>query len=211
MFDIALLHSLAFVGAAAVLTVTPGVDTALVLRSAASGGKHAGAAAGLGIAAGLLLWGAAAALGLSALLNGWPLGFVALQWAGAAYLMFLGVKLIINAGRAKAAQTDRGAAAFSGKFFRRGFLTNVLNPKVGAFYATFLPQFIPHGVDAAAFSLFLAAIHVVLTTLWFALLIGLTVPLTRVLERPRVARVLDRLTGGVFIAFGVRLAIMQRI
>jgi len=211
MIDAAIVHGLAFVGAAAVLTVTPGVDTALVLRSAASGGIRAGAAAGLGIATGLLAWGAAAALGLSAFLKAWPVGFVALQWAGAAYLMALGVGLIINSRRARVPQMDCIVVASSGQSFRRGFLTNILNPKVGVFYVTFLPQFIPRDVDAAAFSLFLAAIHVLLTALWFALLVGLTVPLSRVLERPRVARTLDRLTGCIFIAFGLRLTVTQRM
>ena len=82
----------------------------------------------------------------------------------------------------------------------------MLNPKVGVFYATFLPQFIPAGVNVAAFSLLLAGVHAALTLIWFAALIALTVPLGRRLQQPRVVQTLDRLTGGVFVAFGLKLA-----
>jgi len=94
--------------------------------------------------------------------------------------------------------------------FYRGFLSNMLNPKVGVFYVSFLPQFIPHGVNVAGFSLLLAGLHVLMTMVWFSLLIALTVPLGRFLSRPRVVRNLDRLTGCVFIGFGVRLAVAKR-
>jgi threonine/homoserine/homoserine lactone efflux protein len=193
----------AFTAAAAVLTVTPGVDTALVLRSAAAHGARAGAAAALGVCAGLFVWGAGAALGLGALLATSPRAFLALKWAGAAYLLFVGLRLIF---RPRAAFGAAGAASGgAGAALRRGFLTNVLNPKVGVFYATFLPQFIPAGADVARFSLLLAGIHAALALPWFGLLIGLTVPLGRWLRRAEVIRALDRLTGCVFVAFGARL------
>lgn len=213
MFSAAvLLPLLAFVAAAGVLTVTPGVDTAMVLRSSASHGPRAGAAAGLGICAGLLVWGAGAALGLTALLAASTLAFTALKWAGAAYLLWLGAKLIARPRAALSAPhpddgLDRAGGAADA--LRRGFLTNLLNPKVGVFYVTFLPQFIPHGVDVAAFSLLLAGVHVLLTSVWFAMLIGLAVPLGRWLNKPPVARALDRLTGCVFVAFGLKLAVAR--
>jgi threonine/homoserine/homoserine lactone efflux protein len=94
--------------------------------------------------------------------------------------------------------------------FYRGFLSNILNPKVGVFYVTFLPQFIPHGMNVASFSLLLAGIHVLITLTWFALLIALTIPLGRFLSKPRVVRNLDRLTGCVFVGFGVKLAVAKR-
>jgi threonine/homoserine/homoserine lactone efflux protein len=195
----------AFAAAAAVLTITPGVDTALVLRSAAAQGPRAGAAAALGVCAGLFVWGAGAAFGLGALLTASSAAFAALKIVGAGYLLFLGVRLILRPRDG----FDVRAEAPAGGAWRRGFLTNVLNPKVGVFYATFLPQFIPAGVSVAGFSLLLAGVHAVLTALWFAALIALTVPLGRWLRRPAVVRAMDRLTGGVFLAFGARLALAR--
>jgi threonine/homoserine/homoserine lactone efflux protein len=195
----------AFAAAAAVLTITPGVDTALVLRSAAAQGPRAGAAAALGVCAGLFVWGAGAAFGLSALLTASATAFAALKIAGAGYLLFLGARLILKPRQG----LDLGGASRPGGAWRRGFLTNVLNPKVGVFYATFLPQFIPAGVGVAGFSLLLAAIHAALTLIWFAALIALTVPLGRWLRKPAVVKAMDRLTGGVFLAFGARLALAR--
>ena len=199
---------LAFVAAAGLLTITPGVDTAMVLRASAAGGPRAGAAAALGIALGLLVWGVGAAFGLTALLAASAMAFTAVKWAGAGYLVFLGVRLLLKPKTAPAqAPPDRPERR--GGSFRRGFLTNILNPKVGVFYVTFLPQFIPHGANLAAFSLVLAGVHVLLTLAWFALLIALTVPLGRALAKPSVARALDRLTGCVFLGFGVKLALTE--
>ncbi len=200
-----LIALLAFAAAAAVLTITPGVDTALVLRSAAAQGPRAGAAASLGVCAGLFVWGAAAAMGLSALLTASATAFAALKIAGAAYLLFLGARLLLR----PRARFDLAGEAQAGGAWRRGFLTNVLNPKVGVFYATFLPQFIPSGVNVAGFSLLLAGVHALLTLIWFAALIALTVPLGRWLRRPPVVKTMDRLTGVVFLAFGARLALVR--
>ena len=198
---------LAFALAAGLLTITPGVDTALVLRASASQGPRAGAAAALGVCGGLFVWGAGAAFGLNALLSASASSYLALKWAGAAYLCFLGLRLLLRprAGLVFEGPASGGDAAA----LRRGFLTNVLNPKVGVFYATFLPQFIPLGVNVAAFSLLLASIHAALTLVWFSALIALTVPLGRWLRAPRVVRALDRLTGCVFVGFGLKLAVAR--
>jgi threonine/homoserine/homoserine lactone efflux protein len=203
---------LAFTAAAGLLVLTPGVDTALVLRTTTASGPRAGAAASLGIALGVLAWGAGAAFGLTALLAASPLAFTALKWAGAAYLLYLGVKLLIRPRHAllvsDADAPRRPASDLEG--FRRGLFSNLLNPKQGVFYVTFLPQFIPAGYSVAGVALVLAGIHAVLTLAWFATLIGLTVPLGRVLQRPAVVRTMDRLTGCVFVAFGLRLALAER-
>ena len=90
---------------------------------------------------------------------------------------------------------------------RRGFLTNLLNPKVGVFYISFLPQFLPAGVPAGPFIFLLAAIHGAMGLAWFAVLIAATRPLAGLLQRTAVVRWLDRVTGGVFLAFGARLAL----
>ncbi len=206
---------LAFTLAAAILTVTPGMDTALVLRTAAVEGGRRALMAGLGIAAGCLAWGVVAAFGLGSLLLVSTLAYDALRICAALYLFYLGVKLLWGARRGKHATPDSAppapaAAASAGGWFMRGCLTNALNPKIGIFYITFLPQFIPAGADVLRFSLLLAGIHAMLGIVWFGVLVAATRPLARWLSRPAVMRGLDRMTGAVFIAFGLKLALEKR-
>jgi threonine/homoserine/homoserine lactone efflux protein len=199
---------LAFSLAAALLTITPGLDTALVLRTAAVEGAKRAAFAALGIVAGCLAWGAAVALGLGVLLEASTLAFNILKWAGAAYLVWLGIGLILKPrDRFELASAEAGGDL---AWMRRGFLTNLLNPKVGVFYVSFLPQFLPQGAPAAPFIFLLAVLHGVMGLLWFAALIAATRPIAGALQRAPVVRWLDRLTGGVFLAFGVRLALERR-
>lgn len=206
------LHALlAFVGAASILTVTPGVDTAMVLRSAAGSGPRPAAFAAAGIAAGCLVWGAAVSIGLGALLAASEMAFTIVKWAGAAYLLYLGLRMLLSP-RAGLDNSETSSASHDHwHLFRQGLLTNLLNPKVGVFYITFLPQFIPAGSNVAAFSLLLAFVHVLLGLAWFAVLIAATVPMGRLLRQPKVVRALDRVTGGVFIAFGAKLAFTRQV
>lgn len=251
---------LAFTLAAAILTITPGLDNALVLRTAAVEGSRRALMAGLGISAGCLLWGAIAAFGLGSLLAVSTLAYDTLRLCAAIYLFYLGIKLLWstravhkNSGQAAkqiggsgtvagaGAGTGTGTGAGTGTgtgtgtvtgngtappasriaaatrpgstataWFVRGCLTNALNPKVGVFYITFLPQFIPAGADVLRFSLLLATVHALVGMLWFVLLVAATRPLARWLSRPAVTRGLDRVTGAVFIAFGLRLALEKR-
>ncbi|WP_332771518.1 LysE family translocator [Phenylobacterium sp.] len=200
----------AFTLAAGLLTLTPGLDTALILRTAAAEGPKRAVLAMVGILAGCFVWGGLVAFGLGAVLAASTLAFTVLKWIGAAYLLWLGIGLILK-------PRDRfevGAApAPSGgdtAWMRRGFLSNLLNPKMGVFYVSFLPQFLPQGVSAAPFMLLLTAIHVLLGVIWLGLLIAATQPLARVLRQAAVVRWLDRVTGGVFIAFGLKLALERR-
>lgn len=197
---------LAFTLAAALLTVTPGLDTALILRTAAAEGARRALAAGLGICLGCLVWGAVVAFGLGALLAASELAYLVLKWVGAAYLVWLGVQLLrsTRTGLADAPPPAPGSA-----WFRRGLLTNLLNPKVGVFYVSFLPQFVPPGAGVAATTLLLAAIHAALGLAWFLLLVAATRPLGQALRRPRVIRALDRATGGIFLLFAARLALSR--
>jgi threonine/homoserine/homoserine lactone efflux protein len=198
---------LAFVAAASLLTITPGLDTALVLRTAALEGPKRAALAALGVVCGCLAWGAAVALGLGALLAASSLAYTVLKWAGAAYLAWLGIGLLLR-------PRDRfdltAAPAAKGGWWRRGLLTNLLNPKVGVFYVSFLPQFVPANAPAAPFIFLLATIHAILGLIWFAALIAATTPARRWLERRAVVRWLDRAAGAVFIGFGLRLALDRR-
>ena len=201
---------IAFAVAAGLLTLAPGLDTALVLRAAAVEGPKRAALAAIGIGVGCLAWGAAAALGLAALLQASALAFTALKWAGAAYLVWLGLNMLLR----PRARFEVTAAAPSGQgdaaWLRRGLLTNLLNPKVGVFYVSFLPQFLPTGVAPAPFIFLLAGLHVVMGLVWFACLIAATQPIATALKRPAVVRWLDRATGVVFLGFGVRLALERR-
>ena len=189
------------------------MDTVMVLRTSTANGPRGGAAASLGICLGLLGWGTSAAFGLTALLAASEFAFNLVKWAGAAYLVYLGVKLLLKPRDYLAtAQTEAGVALRRGGTgcFQRGFFSNILNPKVGVFYVTFLPQFIPHGVNVAVFSMMLTGIHLLITLAWFTLLIAMTVPLGRFLTKPRVVRNLDRVTGCVFVGFGLKLAVAKR-
>ncbi|WP_309623110.1 LysE family translocator [Novosphingobium sp.] len=199
---------LAFTATAAVLTITPGLDTALVLRTAAAEGPRLAMLAAAGVALGCLGWGLVVGAGLGALLAASQLAYDGLRWAGALYLLYLGIKLI-RAPRAalEVAVSEEGAARSEPpNWLLRGFLTNMLNPKVGVFYVSFLPQFIPAGSSVLGWSVLLAAIHNVLGLLWFAALIMATRPLLAALRKPGVMAWLDRLTGALFVGFGLKLA-----
>lgn len=203
------LSIIAFTGAAAILTITPGVDTTMVLRTSTAGGPRMGAAAAAGTCVGVLMWGVSAALGLTALLAASEAAFTVVKFAGAGYLFYLGLTLLLrprNHLSKETAPTEFAVRMTSRAAFTRGLLSNVLNPKAGVFYISFLPQFIPHGVPIAEFSILLTMIHVLLVSIWFAILISATIPLGRFLSKPRVVRALDRLTGVVFVGFGLRLA-----
>lgn len=204
---------LAFAGIAALLTITPGPDMALVTENALAGGRRAALTTTFGIVTGIMAWAAASAVGVAALLAASAAAFTALKLAGAAYLVFLGLQGIWRA-RLGAASGEPGLDArdewVEGSAFQQGLLTNLLNPKIAVFYTTLLPQFIVPGDPVLLKSLLLAGIHNLMGLLW---LTGYATLVTRsgdVLRRPRVKRALDRLTGGVLIALGVRLATEKR-
>jgi threonine/homoserine/homoserine lactone efflux protein len=203
---------LSFACAAALLTITPGLDTALVLRTAAVEGRNPAMLAGFGICFGCLAWGVAASFGLSALLAVSQFAYNALRIIGACYLGYLGITFFIRAfsaaspdGTTKSGRNDRVSTA-GFPWLRRGLLTNLLNPKVGVFYLSFLPQFIPTGVQVWSFSMLLASIHAAEGILWFLLITSATEFFSIWLRRRRVVMALDTAMGAVFIAFGLKLA-----
>jgi RhtB (resistance to homoserine/threonine) family protein len=201
----------AFAVFAAVLTVTPGLDTMLVLRTAVVVGRRAGLAAVLGILLGCLVWAIASALGVTAILTASRLAFDALRIAGAIYLCWLGARALWLARRRRSAvvepapQPERPVGAWAA--FRTGLTTNLLNPKVGVFYLSVMPQFLPAGVDPLAGSMALGAIHVVEGLIWLSLVVLVVGRARGWLTRPAVKRRLEQVTGVVFLGFGVRLAL----
>ena len=202
---------LGFTAAAGLLTITPGLDTALVLRTAAVEGRRRAMLAGAGICLGLLTWGLTVSVGLGALLAVSRLAYTALRVAGACYLIFLGAKMFSRSRPSRfgpgesmppIGENFRDSAT---RWFGRGLLSNLLNPKVGLFYVTFLPQFVPAGVNVAAFSMLLAAIHAAEGILWFLVLTHATGLFSNWFRRPQVAKALDQTTGTVLVGFGVGL------
>lgn len=198
----------AYVAAASLLTITPGLDTAFVLRTAAGGSPRKAMLAGFGIVTGCLVWAALVALGLGALLAASQLAYTILRWFGAAYLLWIGYKMLRNPRRTFMTETENDRPRE--RPFVTGLLTNLLNPKVGLFYVSFLPQFVPSNVPVGPYMLMLAAIHAVLGLIWFACLIAATRPIAMWLKKPVVVQACDRLTGGAFVAFGLGLALGSR-
>jgi len=198
---------LTFTFAATLLTLTPGLDTALILRTSTVEGSRKAIQAQLGINAGCLAWAAAVAFGLGALIAVSELAYDMLKWCGAAYLAWLGAQMLLRPRtQMGTADTRKG----SQNWFIRGFFGNLLNPKVGIFYVSFLPQFIPTGHSPVLWTFGLVLIHVVLGTLWSSLLIGCTRKLSAILQREKVVKWLDRTTGTVFLLFAAKLAFSHR-
>ena len=201
---------LTFTLVAAALTITPGLDTALVLRAALTRSRREAAATAAGIVAGLLVWGAAAAVGVSALLTASQVAYDVLRYAGAAYLVWFGVRLLVRAIRGGGAEAPgAGVTGSAWRAVRTGLATNLLNPKVGVFYVALLPQFLPSGSDPLAVGLLLAGVHALLSVAWFGLLIALAAVLSRWLRRPATVRAIDGVTGASLVGFGVRLALVR--
>ncbi|WP_061718579.1 LysE family translocator [Pantoea trifolii] len=202
---------LSFLFAITILTLTPGFDTALVLRSAAAQGWKRASATAFGVTLGCLVWGVAVGLGLGALLLASEMAYNLLKWLGAAYLLYLGVKLLINPRtQAEAGQHAQNKEQSYVACFTRGLFGNLLNPKVGVFYVTFLPQFIPAGASVPLWCTLMALTHMVIGLVWNAVLIGSSQYFATHLRRPAVLKVMDRLTGCVFIGFAAKLALSRR-
>jgi len=199
---------IAFTFAATLLTLTPGLDTALVLRTATVEGKRQALQATLGINAGCLVWGAAVAFGLGALIAVSEMAFNLLKYCGAAYLAWLGLNMLVRPRRSLAPASADGKPG--GNWFIKGMLGNVLNPKVGIFYVSFLPQFIPQGHSLIAWTFGLVSIHVLLGLLWSLVLIGATQSLSGFLRREKVIQWMDRTTGVIFLLFAAKLALSRR-
>jgi threonine/homoserine/homoserine lactone efflux protein len=197
-----------FAAAVFVLNATPGVDFLLTVSRTLQGGARAGVAAALGIASGCVLHALAAAFGLAALLALHPQAWRAVQWAGAAYLAWLGFGLLRQARRGgadAAASAGLPRRAWAAEF-RTGLLTNVLNPKVALFFLAFLPQFVPAATPHKTASfLLLGAWFVVQGLLFLLALVALAARLARWQSSPRTRRVLAATGGALFVGLALRL------
>ncbi len=200
-------EAVAFAAAVFVLNATPGVDFALTVGRTLQAGARAGVAAALGITAGCVVHALAAAFGLAALLAVHPGAFVALQWAGAGYLVWLGVQMLRSAWRGGAAAPLAQAAPRPvWADFRTGLATNVLNPKVALFFLAFLPPFVPADSPSKTLSfLLLGAWFVLQGGLFLMGLVLLAARLKRLGASGPVKRGLEALGGLVFVGLALRL------
>lgn len=203
---------LMFMAAGWLLNLTPGPDVLYIVSSALKSGVRAGMVAALGIVSGCFVHVLAAALGVGALLATSATAFTVLKWVGAVYLVWMGVKLL----RAKAGSSVvpvpgavEGGPESLGRIFRRGFLTNVLNPKVALFFLAFVPQFIAPGTENKVTAFLLLGLLFNLNSLpinfGYAWLAGWAS--RRVGAVQRALRGMDRAAGVMFIGFGLRLAL----
>ena len=207
---------LLFMAAGVLLNLTPGPDVLYIVTHALRRGARAGMVAALGITAGCFVHIFAAAVGVSALMAASATAFTVLKWAGAAYLVYVGVRLLLAKG-GSAMQLGATGADFTGasgqnglkNIFLRGFWTNVLNPKVALFFLAFVPQFIAPGVENKPLAFLLLGLLFNFNALWVNL--GWAVAAAWLAQRAGVVQKsmhwLDRIAGAMFVGFGIKLAL----
>jgi threonine/homoserine/homoserine lactone efflux protein len=192
----------------ALLTVSPGADMALVTKITLERGRRAALLATVGICSGLLVHATASALGLSVILATSAEAFTIVKLVGAAYLAYLGLQALRSSFRHDA--SDVPAPRRGANPLLQGVFSNVLNPKVAVFYLTFLPQFMSPGDNVLARSLAFAVAHAVMGILWLSAYAYVVTRMSAALGGAGVRRWLERVTGGVLIALGARLALERR-
>ncbi|AZL10165.1 MAG: LysE family translocator [Brevibacterium aurantiacum] len=204
---------LAWALVAVIGAATPGIDLMIVLRSTILQGRRAGFAAVIGVELGHAVWAVASLLGLTALLAASTLAYDVVRIAGACYLVWLGCTAIwksLPRNRSTAAEPEALPAQSAGSAVRNGMTSNLLNPKVGVFYISILPQFLPTVPSAAGWGVLLVAIALTIGTVWHAAVVLLATRARGILTRERVKIWLDRTSAAVMIALGVRLATEAR-
>ena len=200
-----------FLAAAILLNLTPGPDTVYILGRTIAQGREAGIASALGISLGSIFHTCAAALGLSAVLATSAVAFGAIKLLGGTYLIFLGIKMILDRRKQLSLPSSFRRRTTSAAF-RQGILTNILNPKVALFFLAFLPQFIDPGSNAkiAAF-ISLGLTFVTTGTMWCLVLAWFASAFSeRLRANETVAQWLNRTAGALFVFLGVRLATVKQ-
>jgi threonine/homoserine/homoserine lactone efflux protein len=194
-----------FLLVALLVTLTPGPGTATIIRVAARDGRRAAFGAVLGNSAGVLLWAGLSAVGVSSLILASEVAYTALKVGGAAVLIVLGLRSLLHRSMAP----EKGLSRSGRGGWRSGMVTSFSNPKLAVFFVALFPQFLsPHAAVLPA-ALAMAAVIVALDVAWFSGLI-LLVDRTRGLLKPRLQRLMERVTGSVMVGLGVRLAIEPR-
>lgn len=202
-----------FILSALLLNITPGPDTALVVARSTQMGLRGGVAASFGIAGGIVVHITAAAIGLSALIAASAPAFTVIKYVGAAYLIYIGLRMILNRSAAVAESTAPAQAALPLRgVFWQGFFSNALNPKVAIFFLAFLPQFVSNNAPSKAIAfLFLGFVFIIGGTVWSLILAAITAHATsRLKATRRFQRLIDSAIGAMFVALGIRLALVER-
>ena len=204
----------AFTVAATLVTISPGADMALVARRVISDGWRRASVTTAGIVTGLLVHATASAVGISAIVVRSATAFTVLKVLGACYLVALGILSFRAARRTRREPAARVVAErrppSAGTSFVQGFLNNVLNPKPALFYLAFVPQFLDRGDPVVALTGLLVAIHIAISIVWLLAWGWFVSRATGLLTRPRWRANLERVTGAVLIALGLRLAATSR-
>jgi len=203
----------AFLGIAFLVIVTPGQDTALTVRNTVLVGRRGGIFTAVGVSAGQAAWTVATSAGIAALLVASEPAFLALKFAGALYLAYLGGHALLAAFRGRSAMLPASAggrrAIAASVAFRQGFVSNLGNPKMAVFFTSLLPQFASPG--ASFFALLpLGLVFCFMTFVWLAAYAVAVAKAGAVLLRPRVRRALEAVTGATLVALGLRLAVERR-
>ncbi len=207
-------HFLVFIGVAAIVILVPGPDTAVVTKNVLLHGRRTALGTSLGVSAGLSIWTLAAAAGVVSVVRASAAAFTVLKLIGALYLVWLGLQALRAARHATAAgDVARTASrpaigAFGG--FRQGLFSDLANPKIGVFFTSLLPQFVDPGHAVLLPFLTLGSVFVLMTLLWLSAYCLIAARAADTLVRPRVKAALDRVTGVVLIAIGLRLATEHR-
>ncbi len=204
-------RSIAFVGVSIAVVVIPGPDMALIAPNVLRHGRSAGFATSVGVCTGILGWAVAAALGVSTLLATSAAAFTALKLAGAAYLIYLGITTVRGAHDAPAtgdSDGPRGVPAH--RAWSQGLLSSLLNPKLGVFFLTLLPQFITPGDSPAARSLQLAVVFDLIGLAWLLTYSAMLGAIGAGLSRPGPRGFMRWLTGTILVGHGVRVALERR-
>ena len=205
---------LSFLLAITLLTISPGVDTLLVIRNTARGGVRDGVTTSVAICCGLFVHATISALGISLILLQSAWAFHMLKLVGAAYLIWLGITSLLAARRGQALPiggvSSNAPSVSRWQPIKEGFLSNVLNPKTVVFYMAFLPQFIAPGDPALLKSLWLAGVHFIIANIWQISVVMMVGSAGKWLANARFAQTLTSATGAVLVVFGIRLALTQR-
>lgn len=206
-------HVWLFVGIAAVVIVVPGPDTAIVTKNALLHGRRAALGTSFGVSTGLAVWTLASALGVASIVRASDTAFTVLKLIGAVYLVWLGIQALLASRRRVSAADPESASrtAVDGRGgFRQGLISDLANPKIGAFFTGLLPQFAGPGHSVLLPFLVLGGLFVLMTVVWLCGYALVAVKASAVLRRPRVKAAIDRASGVILIGFGVRLALERR-